>query len=95
MRPSFLFWLPTEASTPKEIDFKVMNDFPVKTVTVQSSNPNIAAKVEPVKPGQDYRIIVIPGETDKPMMATLSIKTDYPPENPKTFYANVRVQPKK
>jgi len=95
MRPSFLYWLPTEALTPKEINFKVMNGFPVHAITVESSNPKVAAKVEPVKPEQEYRIIVTPSKTDQQIMAMLSIKTDYPPESPKIFYANVRVQPEK
>jgi hypothetical protein len=95
MRPSFLFWSQGEPLDPKEISFKIMNGFPVKAIAVESSNPKITAKVEPVKPGQEYRIIVTPSETDQQIMAMLSIKTDYPPGNPKIFYANVRVQPKK
>jgi len=95
MRPSFLFWSQAEPLDPKEISFKIMNGFPVKAIAVESSNPKITAKVEPVKPGQEYRIVVIPSETDQQIMAMLSIKTDYPPGNPKIFYANVRVQPKK
>ena len=93
--PTFLFWSPTEAPAQKEIGVKIMNGFPVKTLTVESSNPKISAVIETVKPGGEYRIVVTPGETDQPIMAMLSIKTDYPPENPKTFYAHVRVQPRK
>ena len=73
---------------------EVTKGFPVKTVTVESSNPKISAKVEAVKQDEAYRIIVTPGTTDQPVMAILSIKTDYPPENPKMFYAHIRVQPK-
>ena len=38
-----------------------------------------AAKVVTVKPGQEYPIIVTPSKTDQPVMAMLSIRTDYPP----------------
>lgn len=95
VNPTFLYWSPTESLVPKEIAVKVLNSVPVRTITVESSSPKIAAKVEPVNIGQEYRIVVVPSETDLQIMALLSIKTDYPPENPKTFYVNVRVQPKK
>ena len=95
LRPSFLFWSQTEPFTPKEISLEVMNGVPVKAITVESSDPKVMAKVESVKRGQEYRIVVTPSETDQQIMAMLSIKTDYPPGNPKIFYANVRVQPKK
>ncbi len=95
LRPTFLFWSPSEPLVPKEIGVKVMNGFPVKTITVESSNPGVSAVVETVKLGKEYRIIATPSVTDQAMMATFSIKTDYPPENPKTFTAIVRVQPKK
>ena len=95
LRPTFLFWFPTEPPARKEISVKVMNGFPVKTLTVESSNPGISAMIETVKPGEEYRIVVTPSATDQQIMATLNIKTDYPPEKPKTFSAIVRVQPRK
>ena len=95
LRPTFLYWPSAEPLSAKEIILQVKKGFPVKTVTVESSNPKVLAKVEAAKPGEEYRIIVTPSETDQPVMANLSIKTDYPPEKPKTFYATVRVLPKK
>jgi len=95
LHPTFLYWSPTDPLAPKEIAVKVLNSVPVRTITVESSNPKITARIESVKPGIEYRIVVMPSETDQPIMATLSIKMDYPPGNPKTFFANVRVQPKK
>ena len=95
LRPTFLYWQPSEPLSAKEIRLEISKGLPVNTVTVESSTPMISAKAEAIKPGEEYRIIVTPTETDQPVMAILSIKTDYPPQNPKTFYAHVRVQPKK
>jgi hypothetical protein len=95
LHPTSLYWPPSEPLSSKEISLELTKGFPVKTVTVESSNPKISAHAEAVKPGETYRIIVTPQETDQPVTAILSIKTDYPPENPKTFYINVQAQPKK
>ena len=72
-----------------------MNNFPIKTVTVESDHPKVTAEVQTVKEGQEYRIVVTPSETDQPIMAKLTIKTDYPKENPKSFEAHVRIDPKR
>ncbi len=95
LRPTFLFWSPSEPLSSKEISLKVANGVPVKAITVESSDPKISARVESIKLGEEYRIVVSPGETDQPITATLKIKTDYPADNPKVFVANVRVLPKK
>jgi len=95
LRPTFLYWSPSEPLTPKETSIKIMNGFPAKVVTVESSNTLISTRVETVKPGQEYRLIVMPGETVQPAVAKLTIKTDYPPENPKTFFVHVRVDARK
>jgi len=95
LRPTFLYWTSAEPLSPKEIRLEIKKGFPATAIRVESSNPKISAKAEAVKAGEEYRIIVTPEETGQPVMAMLTIRTDYPPENPKTFYAHVRVQPKK
>jgi len=94
VKPTFLYWSPNEPLTAKEINVKIMEGVPVKTVTVESSNPIIVAKVEQEKMGE-YRIVVTPSATDQPIMATLNIKTDWPLEKPKTFSATIRLSPRK
>jgi hypothetical protein len=37
-------------------------------------------------------VSVTPNEGKRPQSAMLSIKTDYPPENPQTYYLYVLVQ---
>ena len=95
VRPTFLYWASDQPIAPKEVNVRVLNGFPVKNISVSSSSPKISAKVEMVKEGQAYRVIVTPSPTDQPITAILTIQTDYPSENPKTFSVNVRVQPMK
>lgn len=93
VRPTFLYWASNQPIAPREVTVRVLNGFPVKNISISSSHPQLSAKVETIREGQEYRIIVTPGPTDQPITAILSIKTDYPPENPKTYFVNVRVQP--
>jgi len=93
LHPDSLKWSPAEPRTPKVIMLEVAPTYPVTTITVQSSNPLVAAKVETVTPGTAYRIIVTPGESRTTAVARLSIHTDYPPSHPKTYSAHIRVEP--
>ncbi len=95
LRPSFLFWNAGEPASTKSVSFKIIDGVPVSSVAVESSNPAISAKVETVVAGRDYRIVATPTSTNEPLTATLTIKTDYPQENPKKFMVTARVLPAK
>jgi len=45
-----------------------------------------------VRPGKELEVKVAPATTSGPESATLLIRTDYPPENPATHHAYVRVK---
>ena len=93
LRPSFVFWNAGESAAPKTVSLKIEEGVPVNSVVVESSDPAVLAKAEVVATGQEYRIVVTPQNTQNPITATLTIKTDYPLENPKKFTAVVRVLP--
>jgi len=92
VKPVLLSWQADEAPTAKEIVVKIVGGYPVTALTVDSSNPHVKAEVAAVKDKREFRIAVTPGGTVHSINAILKITTDYPPTNPKTFFANVRVQ---
>ena len=89
--PNFVFWQAGEKPEPKTIIVKVGKDVPVKDLEVVSLNPQFQAKVEKGPgPGQ-FRLNINPTETKTSAFGTVTIKTDFPKEAPKTFYVTARV----
>jgi hypothetical protein len=92
VRPSSLQWALGKAPSAQEINIKILNDFPIHAVSAISSDPRILARVEQTVPSKEYRVIVEPKGTSEPVTAVLTIKTDYPAENPKEYIAFVRIK---
>jgi hypothetical protein len=88
--PNFVFWAANEEAKPKTISVKAGKDFPAKNLTVTCTNPEFVTKLEPGSAGQ-WKISVQPKQTTKAMAAALTIKSDFPKEAPKIFYANASV----
>jgi hypothetical protein len=89
--PNFVFWQTGEDPTPKTIIAKPGNGADIKNLDVTSTNQLFDAKVEKGPgPGQ-FRIHVAPKDTKTPAFATITVKTDYPKEAPKTVYVTARV----
>jgi hypothetical protein len=92
MSPTFVMWALGEPATPKTIDIKVTEGFPVKLLKVDSDNPDIKVEVSEVHPGVEMEVKVTPKNTTRPESATLLVRTDYPADNPQTYYAYARVK---
>jgi len=92
VKPTFLYWPSNEPIKEKEIAVKILENIPVKTLTVSSSDPNVVTRVEAIKAGKEYQIVVKPKEGTKAVNAMLSIDLDYPPEKPKRFFAKIRMK---
>jgi len=91
LMPNFLFWQENEKPEPKTIIAKVGKDVPIKDLEVTSVNPQFVVKSEKGPgPGQ-FRIIINPKETKVAAFTTITVKTDYPKDAPKTFYITARV----
>jgi hypothetical protein len=91
LTPNFVFWQTGEDPAPKTVVAKAGKDVPVKDLEVKSVNPSFEAKVEKGPgPGQ-FRINVHPKDTKTAAFATLTVKTDFPKEAPKTLYITARV----
>jgi hypothetical protein len=92
MKPTFVMWALGESPTTKTIDIKVTDGFPVKLLKVDSDNPDIKVEVSEVHPGVEVEVKVTPKNTARPESATLLVRTDYPTDNPQTYYAYARVK---
>ena len=92
MKPSFVMWTIGETPSPKTIDIKVTDGFPIKLLKVEADNPDIQLQVSEVRPGVELEVKVTPKDTKRPESATLLVRTDYPSDNPQTYYAYARVR---
>jgi hypothetical protein len=90
--PSFVMWSLGEPANPKTIDIKITDGFPAKLLKVDSDNPDIKIEVSEVRPGLEMQVKVTPKNTTRPESATLLVRTDYPTDNPQTYYAYARVK---
>jgi hypothetical protein len=92
IKPAFVMWSLGESAQPKTIDIKIGDGFPAKLLGVDSDNPDIKIEVHEVRPGRELEVKVTPTDTKRPESGTLLVRTDYPTENPQTYYAYVRVK---
>jgi hypothetical protein len=58
--PTLLFWQPGEPLTPKVALITVTDGFTLQGITAASSDPGVQARIDPVKPGVNYKLTVTP-----------------------------------
>ena len=90
--PNFVFWQAGENPGPKIVIAKAGKDTPIKNLEVVSTNPQMfEAKVEKGPDAGDFRIVIQPKATNVSAYSTVTVKTDYPKESPKTYFVTARV----
>jgi hypothetical protein len=92
IEPQFVMWRIGDPLTPKTIRVLVPDGFPTKIVAAQTDNPSIHVQLREVMAGKQWEVKVTPAETKNLVKAIVSIRTDYPTENPATYSAYARVQ---
>ncbi len=92
IEPELLMWSIGDRPEPKILRIAVMHEFPARIVSVQSNDATVKLEIRETHPGKVFEVKVTPAHTTKPANATISIRTDYPPENPDVHYAFVRVK---
>jgi hypothetical protein len=92
IQPELVIWRVGEQPKPKTIRVAIPGDVPAKIVSIQPDNRSVKLELREVRPGKELEVKVTPVNTSGPENATLLIRTDYPPENPATHYAYVRVK---
>jgi Protein of unknown function (DUF1573) len=87
----FLNWKQGEELKAKTVDVRVTDNFPVKNISVTSSNPDIGTEVKHTAGSKDFQIIVTPKKAGAAISAGLEVIPDFPNDNPKVFHVYVRV----
>jgi hypothetical protein len=89
--PGFVFWKVGEPPSGKTMLVTAGKGYPGTKLDVQSSSPEFAATLEPVKGGGSWKIIVTPLQTGRNVSGVIAIKTDVPKDSPAVYYANASV----
>jgi len=92
IQPELVTWRVGDDPEPKTIRITLSDEIPGKIVSVEVDNPAVKLELHEVRPGKELEVKVTPSTTNEPGNSVLSIRTDYPPENPLTHYAYVRVK---
>ena len=90
--PSFVTWSHNEPATPKQITLELVQNTPFDEISVDSSSAHATAKLVPVTKGRKYDLIVTPEQTDRFLLAKLTIHCRFGTEE-KTFVAYATVKP--
>ena len=87
--PTLLFWQPGEPLTPKVIRITVTDGFNVKNIGATCPDPGIQLRLEPIKPGADYKLTVTPKAGH--VKATISVTPGVEGRALRVLTAHVRV----
>lgn len=90
--PALLFWKAGEERVPKTITITVPNHSPVKVTGIESSSPEIVTEMTPTANANEYSVKVTPPISEKPLLATITLKTESALPLSRTFSAYVVVR---
>ena len=92
IRPTFVFWKQGGATTAFPVKVTTGVDEPVNIVSVTSDDPRMQARLEVLTSGKSYRVNISPLTTAEMFTAVISIKTDFPAENSRSFRIEAHVK---
>ncbi len=90
--PALVFWKTGETNAAKSVQLNSESGTPVHVKSVTSSNPRIAAKLEPIKAGEQYAISVTPADTTRKESAEITVETDFPADQPRSYTIHARIK---
>ena len=90
--PEFVLWRIGDQLKSKTVRILVPDGVATKVLSVQADNSTVKLELSEIRPGKELEVKITPISTNQPGSATLSIRTDYPPDSPATYYAYVRVK---
>ena len=90
--PAFVTWKHDEAAKPKTVTLEMMQDTPIKDISVQSSSGLVIAELETLTKGRKYQIVVTPSKTDQNLFSTLAIHCTFG-DSERVFRSYATVQP--
>jgi len=92
MSPLFVWWKKGEEKTPKTISLEVLQDSPIKVLSVKSGNETLAPELETVEEGRQYAITVTPASTDEAVRTVLVIQTEFASGDQRAFHAFTHIR---
>lgn len=90
--PALVYWKTGDAGAAKSVQLAAGAGTPVRVKSVTSSNPRIAAKLETIKPGEQYAVSVTPADTSKKETAEITVETDFPSDLPRSYTIHARIK---
>ena len=89
--PQLVVWEKGEPARPKTITLNAMEGESVKIDSVLSSDGRFKAKLETIREGHQYAIVVTPGTTKEVSFSVLTINADFKGQKPVVrAYAQVK-----
>ena len=92
IRPTFVFWKQGGATTALPVKVTTGVDQLVNIVSVTSDDPRMQARLEVLTPGKSYQVHIFPLTTAELFTVVITIKTDFPAENPRSFRIEAHVK---
>lgn len=92
IEPSLVYWRKGDAPQPKTIKLKIPAGMGLRPSKVTSSNARIAAVLEMIRDGAEYKITVTPEETAREAIAVLTIQAVSRQNEPKVFQAYAQIR---
>ncbi|MCB1063898.1 MAG: DUF420 domain-containing protein [Verrucomicrobiae bacterium] len=92
IEPMTVKWAVGESPESREIIFRVLRDKPIRVTEIKSSRDSVAAVLETVEEGREYRILVTPTSTSDSLLGFVRITTDCELEQYRQHMAYYAVQ---
>ena len=90
--PALVYWKTGESSDAKTVQLTTEPGTAVQVKSVASSNPRIFAKLDTIKAGGQYAVIVKPADTTQKESAEITIETDFPADQPRSYTIHARIK---
>jgi hypothetical protein len=89
--PRLLFWKKGGPAAEQATDVVAAEGETLEAVTAAPDTKAVSVRVEAVEPGRRFRIRVVPGSTDRPLVAEIpcSVRVKGRPSPPLTIYASI------
>ncbi len=91
--PPALIWRQNEPAAAKRAKITPNPAVPIKILDVQPSDPSVSATLEAPAEDGARSLLVTPGDTSKLGFRLVTLRTDFPPGKPRSFYVYVRIEP--
>jgi hypothetical protein len=90
--PALVYWRAGTEPESKVVKLTAGPGQPINIKSVKSSNARFKTSLAEVKPGQEYALTVTPANTGENASAELTIETDNPQTNPRSYKVFARIK---